>query len=141
MLVISGWWGLALPLMWTAVRPVPLGLVLPEMLRVSSAMLAVVEGAAGLAVGVFIGLLIWPAMPEGRAPRDRQVDAIYELGMIGTFLGWQAVCGISPSSRWPCFGRARLMALRWPACRPPGLDHLAGRGHVRLDLLLVDHRA
>ena len=47
LLVFSGWWGLALPLVWTAIRPVPLGLVLPEMLRVSSAMLAVVEGAAG----------------------------------------------------------------------------------------------
>ena len=34
-------------------------------------------------------------MPQGRAPRDRQVDAIYELGMIGTFVGWQAVCGIA----------------------------------------------
>ena len=68
LLVFSGWWGLALPLVWTAIRPVPLGLVLPEMLHISSAMLAVVEGAAGLLVGILVGLLIWPAMPQGRAP-------------------------------------------------------------------------
>jgi hypothetical protein len=113
LLVFSGWWGLALPLVWTAIRPVPLGLELPEMLRVSSAMLAVVEGAAGLLVGILVGLLIWPAMPQGRAPRDRQVDAIYELGMIGTFLGWQAVCGIAIVALGLLWA-SQLLALRWP---------------------------
>jgi len=113
LLVFSGWWGLALPLVWTAIRPVPLGHVLPEMLRVSSAMLAVVEGAAGLLVGILVGLLIWPAMPEGRAPRDRQVDAIYELGMIGTFLGWQAVCGIAIVSL-ALLWVSQLVAISWP---------------------------
>ena len=33
LLVFSGWCGLALPLVWSSIRPVPLGLVLPEMLR------------------------------------------------------------------------------------------------------------
>jgi leader peptidase (prepilin peptidase)/N-methyltransferase len=113
LLVFSGWWGLALPLVWTAIRPVPLGMVLPELLRVSSAMLAVVEGAAGLLVGILVGLLIWPAMPEGRAPRDRQVDAIYELGMIGTFLGWQAVCGIAIVALGLLWA-SQLLALSWP---------------------------
>ncbi|HEX4142495.1 MAG TPA: prepilin peptidase [Pirellulales bacterium] len=113
LLVFSGWWGLALPLIWTAIRPVPLGLVLPEMLSVSSAMLAGVEGAAGMVVGILVGLLVWPAMPEGRAPRDRQVDAIYELGMIGTFLGWQAVCGIAIVAL-ALLWISQLLALAWP---------------------------
>ncbi|HTU24322.1 MAG TPA: prepilin peptidase [Pirellulales bacterium] len=113
LLVFSGWWGLAVPLMWAAIRPVPLGKVLPELLSVSSAMLAGVEGAAGLLVGILIGLLIWPAMPEGRAPRDRQVDAIYELGMLGTFLGWQAVCGIAIVSL-ALMWASQVVALVWP---------------------------
>jgi leader peptidase (prepilin peptidase) / N-methyltransferase len=114
LLVFSGWWGLALPLVWTAIRPVPLGLVLPEILRVSSAMLAVVEGAGGLSVGVLAGLLIWPAVPEGRAPRDRQIDALFELGMIGTFLGWQATCGIAIVTLGLLW-ISQLLALSWPA--------------------------
>jgi leader peptidase (prepilin peptidase) / N-methyltransferase len=114
LLVFAGWWGLALPLVWGAVRPVPLGHVLPEMLRVSSAMLAIVEGAAGLITGILAGLLVWPATPQGRAPRDRQVDVIYELGMLGTFVGWQAVCGISAVTLVLLWG-SRLVGLRWPA--------------------------
>ncbi len=140
LLVFSGWWGLALPLVWSSIRPVPLGQVLPEMLRVSSAMAAVVEGAGGLAVGVLAGLLIWPAMPEGRAPRDRQVDALYELGMIGTFLGWQAVCGVAIVSL-ALLWVSQLVALRLAVSQPADLDHLAGGSYLRLGLFLVDHRA
>ena len=114
LLVFSGWWGLALPLVWSSIRPVPLGTVLPELLQVSSAMVAVVEGVAGLSVGILAGLLIWPAMPEGRAPRDRQVDAIYELGMIGTFLGWQATSGIAIVALGLLWV-SQLLALSWPA--------------------------
>ncbi len=67
LLVFAGWWGLALPLLWSGMRPVPLGHVLPEVLRISSALLAIVEGVAGLVAGMMAGLLVWPATPQGRA--------------------------------------------------------------------------
>jgi hypothetical protein len=118
-LVFAGWWGLALPLVWSAMRPVPLGQVLPEMLRISSAMLAIVEGAAGLVAGIVAGLLVWPATPQGRAPRDRQVDAIYELGMIGTFVGWQAVSGIAVVTLALLWAN-QLLGLRWPPAQRLG---------------------
>ncbi len=39
---------------------------------------------------------------------------IYELGMIGTFLGWQAVCGIAAVTL-VLYWASQLLALRLPA--------------------------
>jgi hypothetical protein len=112
LLIFSGCCGLVVPLVWMAIRPVPLGLALPEMLPGNAVMLAAVEGAAGLAMGILAGLLSWPAMYERQAPRDRQVDAVYQLAIVGSFLGWQAVCGIAIVS----FGLhwvSQVLALGW----------------------------
>ncbi len=112
LLIFSGCCGLMVPLIWLAIRPVPLGLALPEMWPGNSVMLAAVEGGAGLATGILAGLLIWPAMYEVPAPRDRQVDAVYQLAMVGSFLGWQAMCGIAVVS-FGLHSLSQLLALGW----------------------------
>lgn len=75
--------GLAAPLLWPHLHPVP------ALARLSGAMAGLADGAAGLAAGLALGLAACLII----GPRDRR-GLPFGLAMAGLFLGWQAVVAL-----------------------------------------------
>ena len=100
--------GLALPIVWPELRPVPLTQGVPVVFTESAGLAGIAEGLAGLAAGASLG---WAASAKrlqsnGATPKKRSqpandatpaappANAAIVLGLIGSFLGWQAVCWV-----------------------------------------------
>ena len=110
--------GLALPLVWSALRPVPLTLELLAILRNQPPLRALVEGLAGIAAGALLGCLAWPAIAQVSGRRWPSA-VVLELATIGAMLGWQAVCGIAVLA---AIGDllAALVSFAWSGAGRPG---------------------
>lgn len=76
--------GLAAPLVWPALRPVPAFVNVPNWLA------GAVDGLAGLAAGAALGGIIWWALRQ-----RKHTGLLWGLSGVGLFLGWQAVTALA----------------------------------------------
>ena len=72
--------GLAAPLVWPTLRPVPAFANVPNWLA------GTVDGLAGLAAGAALGGIVWWALRQ-----RKHTGLLWGLSVVGLFLGWQAV--------------------------------------------------
>jgi len=72
--------GLAAPLFWPTLRPVP------AFANVPNGLAGAVDGLAGLAAGAALGSVAWWALRQ-----CTHTGLLWGLGCVGLFLGWQAV--------------------------------------------------
>jgi hypothetical protein len=56
---------------------------------------APIEGLAGTALGVVLGVASWPASSLGTPGRSGHLASVAACAVLGTFLGWQAAAGIA----------------------------------------------
>jgi leader peptidase (prepilin peptidase)/N-methyltransferase len=86
--------GLALPLVWPELRPVPLSGTAAVASGVRPAAAALAEGLAGLAAGIVVGTALCSAL---RGARDGGAEAWAALGaaaLVGVYFGWQAALSV-----------------------------------------------
>jgi leader peptidase (prepilin peptidase)/N-methyltransferase len=100
--------GLALPVVWPELRPVPFMRPLPALLLDARVLAGLMDGLAGLAAGAGLGWLmqgnrrrIAAARPakaskpaSGSKPASSGGSDVPTLAVIGSFLGWQAICWV-----------------------------------------------
>ena len=72
--------GVAMPLVWPQVHPVPALAAEPAWAS------GTIDGLAGLAVGAALGWLAWWALRE-----KKHVGLMLGMPLVGLFLGWQAI--------------------------------------------------
>ncbi len=109
--------GLGLPVIWPELRPVPCIRPLPAGLLEHPALAGLVEGAVGLAAAAGLSWLMQanrrrssgnqPAKgtrpAKGSKPANFEGSDVVVLAVIGSFLGWQAVCWVVIGS-WLLYG-------------------------------------
>ena len=83
--------GLVAPLVWRGLHPVPFAYPVPESLAQPPWRAELVGGLLGMASGMAIGLLAWPAIGTGRAKATDRWGAVAAAALVGVFLGWQSV--------------------------------------------------
>jgi len=94
--------GFAAPLSWPDLRPVP---AVPGL---DGWLAGLVDGTAGLAAGLVVGLLAWRLMG-----RKQPWETILGPALVGLFLGWQAAVGVMLVT-----GALGLLWLFWARCCP-----------------------
>jgi hypothetical protein len=88
--------GLSLPAIWPWLRPVPWSLPQPDWMPSSTVALGLETGVAGLLVGGTLAAAISAATPRRGQSRSLAMEnATIGTGLVGLFLGWQAVISIA----------------------------------------------
>ncbi|HEY5314296.1 MAG TPA: hypothetical protein VIK18_17315, partial [Pirellulales bacterium] len=78
------------PLAWVQLRPITAFEVLVSQLGSQTVVLAWVDGLAGLAVGLVMGMLASPLAQLGPGGRQGVRTLLFASTAVGVFLGWQA---------------------------------------------------
>lgn len=122
--------GLALPLLWPCLRPVPWSPLAEGSAR--GALSALADGLAGVAAALAAGGALCLALRDLRSAAGEPRATLGAMALAGAFLGWQAAISVGLLAAIGLLASA-LLAHAWPALirvPPSGFVGLATLGQI-----------